>query len=69
VGQGYFDLDGYYCYNREDPGPVYAVGQPQYGASVVDRDFDAFIRGQLLVPQCETPAFLARMQATLRASE
>jgi hypothetical protein len=68
IGLGYFDMDGFYCYSREDPGPVYAVGQPQYGAYVVDRDFDVFIRGQELFTMCETPAFLARMQAALRPS-
>jgi hypothetical protein len=66
IGLGYFDLHGVYCYHREDPGPVYAVGQPQYGAYVVARDFDAFIRGQELFTMCETPAFLARLQAALR---
>jgi hypothetical protein len=69
MGLGYFDLDGFYCYHREDPGPVYGVGQPQYGAYVVDGDFEAFIQGQVLFTMCETPAFLARMQAALRASE
>ena len=68
MGLGYFDLHGFYCYNREDPGPVYGVGQPQYGAYVVARDFDTFIRDQVLFTICEAPAFLARMRATLRAS-
>jgi hypothetical protein len=69
VGPGYFDPDGYYCDNREDPGPLHAVGQPQYSVSVIARDVDAFVRGQPLVPKCETPAYLPWMQATLRASE
>jgi hypothetical protein len=69
MGLGYFDLDGIYCYNREDPWPVYGVGQAQYGAYVVARDFDEFIRRQVLFTMCETPAFLAQMQATLHAPE
>jgi hypothetical protein len=36
-------------------------------AACVARDCDAFIRDQVLVPKCEAPDFLARMQAARHA--
>jgi hypothetical protein len=69
MGLGYFDADGVYCYHRQDPGPIYAVGQPQYGIYVVARDFEDFICRQMLIPDCEMPTFLVRMQTALRSLE
>lgn len=69
MGQGFFDVDGFYCYCREDPGPIYAVCQPDHGVYAVADDFDTFIRGQTLDSMCEEPSFLAQLQVILHSGE
>jgi hypothetical protein len=69
MGLGYFDTDGFFCYSREDPGPIYAVGTEEYGTYKLARDFDTFLRNHVLFPMCETPAFRARMREVFDRDE
>jgi len=62
---GFFDADGFYCYHRDDFGPIYAVGQPQYGVYVVAPDFETFISDQWLIFDADEELMISRIRALL----
>jgi len=62
---GFFDADGFYCYHRDDFGPIYAVGQPQYGVYVVAPDFETFSSDQWLIFDADEELMISRIRALL----
>ncbi len=62
---GFFDADGFNCYHRDDFGPIYAVGQPQYGVYVVAPDFETFISDQWLIFDADEELMISRIRALI----
>lgn len=62
---GFFDADGFYCYRRDDFGPIYAIGQPQHGVYVVAPDFETFICDQWLVFDADEEPMISRIRTCL----
>jgi hypothetical protein len=62
---GFFDADGLYCCDRDDLGPINAVGQPQHGVYVVAPDFVKFVSDQWLIVDADEKPMISRIRACL----